>query len=77
MAKQPFQLAKIHLVAVVRRLAKGILQQFSTIKRDYFGEGAIVWPCTTTPSHGCVNICTKSANLVRRLPRCIPIPVLT
>lgn len=43
MAKQPFQLAKIHLVAVVRRLAKGILQQFSTIKRDYFGEGAIVW----------------------------------
>ncbi|ELO99137.1 hypothetical protein SEEE5621_11670, partial [Salmonella enterica subsp. enterica serovar Enteritidis str. 6.0562-1] len=25
MAKQPFQLAKIHLVAVVRRLAKGIL----------------------------------------------------
>ncbi len=40
MAKQPFQLAKIHLVAIVRRLAKGILQQFSTIKRDYFGEGA-------------------------------------
>lgn len=35
MAKQPFQLAKIHLVAIVRRLAKGILQQFSTIKRDY------------------------------------------
>lgn len=31
MAKQPFQLAKIHLVAVVRRLAKGILQQFSTL----------------------------------------------
>ncbi len=44
MAKQPFQLAKIHLVAFIRRLAKGILQQFSTIKRDYFGEGAIVWP---------------------------------
>lgn len=43
MAKQPFQLAKIHLVAIVRRLTKGILQQFSTIKRDYFGEGAIVW----------------------------------
>ncbi|SQI24894.1 Uncharacterised protein [Salmonella enterica subsp. arizonae] len=43
MAKQPFQLAKIHLVTIVRRLAKGILQQFSTIKRDYFGEGAIVW----------------------------------
>lgn len=47
MAKQPFQLAKIHLVAVVRRLAKGILQQFSTIKRDYFGEGAIV--CIPVP----------------------------
>lgn len=30
MAKQPFQLAKIHLVAFIRRLAKGILQQFST-----------------------------------------------
>lgn len=35
MAKQPFQLAKIHLVAIVRRLAKGILQQFSTFNIIY------------------------------------------
>lgn len=28
MAKQPFQLAKIHLVAVVRRLAKGFSSSF-------------------------------------------------
>lgn len=32
MAKQPFQLAKIHLVAVVRRLAKGILQLIIGVK---------------------------------------------